>query len=81
MSEITKEAMSRRRALALFGFAAVLGLVGSSVVTPSDVEAQTVGMDRRQDRRGGRRDRRENRRDARQVRRVGRRTAREIRRQ
>jgi hypothetical protein len=81
MSEITEEAISRRRTLALLGFAAVLGLAGSSLVTLSDAEAQTVGMDRRQDRRTGRRDRRENRRDARQVRREGRRTAREIRRQ
>jgi hypothetical protein len=81
MSEIGKEAVSRRRVLALFGFSAVLGLAGPSLLAPSDAEAQTVGMDRRQDRRGGRRDRRENRRDARQVRRGGRRTAREIRRQ
>ena len=81
MSEVSTEAVSRRRALGLLGFAALLGLTGSSLVASSDAEAQTVGMDRRQDRRGGRRDRRENRRDARQVRRLGRRTAREIRRQ
>ena len=81
MSEITTEAISRRRTLSLLGLAAILGLAGSSLVTASDAEAQTVGMDRRQDRRAGRRDRRENRRDARQVRRLGRRTAREIRRQ
>jgi hypothetical protein len=75
------EAMSRRKTLALLGLGALLGLAGSSLVTASDAEAQTVGMDRRQDRRAGRRDRREDRRDARQVRRSGRRTAREIRRQ
>jgi hypothetical protein len=80
MSEITSETMSRRRTLTLLGFAAVLGFAGASLVT-EEAEAQTVGMDRRQDRRMGRRDRRENRRDARQVRRGGRRAAREIRRQ
>ena len=45
-----------------------------------DAEAQTVGMERRQDRREGRRERREGRRDARQVRREGRRDARDVRR-
>ena len=75
------EVMSRRTTLALLGLGGVLGLAGSSLVTASDAEAQTVGMERRQDRRTGRRDRREDRRDARQVRREGRQTAREIRRQ
>jgi hypothetical protein len=45
-----------------------------------DAEAQTAGMERRQDRREGRRERREDRRDARQVRREGRRDARDVRR-
>jgi hypothetical protein len=80
MSKDKPDAMSRRQALALLGLGAVFGLAGSSLVS-SDAEAQTVGMERRQDRRASRRDRRENRRDARQVRRAGRRDAREIRRQ
>ena len=51
MNEIAKpEAMSRRKALALVGLGAVLGLAASSV-SVSDAEAQTVGMERRQDRR------------------------------
>jgi hypothetical protein len=74
MSESTSETLSRRKALAFFGLAAVLGLAGSSLVTASDAEAQTVGMERRAVRRQGRR-------TGRQVRRVGRRTARVVRRQ
>ena len=73
MSEIKEEAISRRRTLALLGFAAVLGLAGSSLVTLSDAEAQTLGMERRAGRRTGRR-------TGRRVRRVGRRTARVVRR-
>jgi hypothetical protein len=74
MSEIRSEAISRRKALALLGLGAVLGLAGSSLLSASDAEAQTVGMERRGVRRQGRR-------TARQVRRVGRRTARVVRRQ
>ncbi len=73
MTEITKpEAMSRRKALALVGLGAVLGLAASSVAV-SDAEAQTVGMERRQDRRGGRQDRRQDRRTGRHDRRQNRR--------
>jgi NAD(P)H-nitrite reductase large subunit len=73
MTEITKpEAMSRRKALGLLGLGAALGLVASSV-SVSDAEAQTVGMERRQDRRGGRQDRRQGRRTGRQDRRQNRR--------
>ena len=75
------EAISRRNTLALLGLGAVMGLAGSSLVTSSVAEAQTVGMERRQDRRAGRHERREGRRDARQVRREARQTAREIRRE
>ena len=75
------EAISRRNTLALLGLGAVMGLAGSSLVTASVAEAQTVGMERRQDRRAGRHERREGRRDARQVRREARQTAREIRRE
>jgi hypothetical protein len=81
MSEIKSEVISRRQTLALLGLGAVFGLAGSSLVTASGAEAQTVGMERRQDRRTARRDRREDRRDARQVRREGRQIAREIRRE
>jgi hypothetical protein len=75
------EAISRRKTLALLGLGGALGLAGSSLVTASDAAAETVGMERRQDRRTDRRDNRENRRDARQVRRDGRQEAREIRRE
>jgi len=73
MTEITNpEAMSRRKVLALVGLGAVLGLAASSV-SVSEAEAQTVGMERRQDRRGGRQDRRQDRRTGRQDRRQNRR--------
>src|SRR5215208_1962090 len=76
MTEITKpEAMSRRKALALVGLGTVLGLAASSV-SVSEAEAQTVGMDRRQHRRGGRTDRRQDRRTGRTDRRQDRRTGR-----
>jgi hypothetical protein len=81
MREITSEAMSRRKALALLGLGAALGLAGSGLVTASDAKAETVGMDRRQDRRAGRQDRRQDRRDGRQARRDGRQEARAIRRE
>jgi hypothetical protein len=69
MSEIAKtEAISRRKALALAGLGTVtvlgLGLAASSVAV-SEAEAATVGMNRRQDRRGGRTDRRQDRRTGR----------------
>jgi hypothetical protein len=66
------EAVSRRRALALFGLGAVVGLTGTSV-SASDAEAQTVGMERRQGRRAGRQERRQDRRTGRQARREERR--------
>ena len=81
MREVTSEAITRRKTFALLGLGAVSGLAGSSLVTASDAEAQTIGMERRQDRRAGRHERREDRRDARQVRREGRREARAIRRE
>jgi hypothetical protein len=55
------EAISRRKALALVGLGAVLGLAGATV-SVSEAEAQTVGMQRRQGRRTGRQDRRQTRR-------------------
>jgi hypothetical protein len=80
MSEIKSEVISRRQTLALLGLGAVFGLAGS-LVTASEAEAQTVGMERRRDRRAGRQERREDRREARQVRRDGRQEALAIRRE
>ena len=64
MSEITKsEAISRRSALSLFGRVAAVGVAATTTaLIVSDAEAQTVGMQRRQDRRLGRHERREVRR-------------------
>jgi hypothetical protein len=76
MSAIMKsEAISRRKALSLVGFAAAFGLAAvPAVLTVSDAEAQTAGMDRRQDRREGRQQRRDDRRTGRTERREDRRT-------
>ena len=76
MSEIIKsEAISRRRALSLFGKVAVVPVMASvAALTISDAEAQTVGMQRRQDRRAGRHERRDDRRTGRADRREERRT-------
>ena len=75
MSEMIKtEAITRRKALSLMGLAAAFGLAaGSTVATPSDAEAQTVGMERRQARRTERHVRREVRRTGRHERREERR--------
>lgn len=64
MSEIMNwEGISRRRSLSLVGLAAAFGLAAPSMLlTASDAEAQTAGMDRRQDRRTGRTERRQDRR-------------------
>jgi hypothetical protein len=60
---IKSEAITRRKALSLFGKGAALGVAAfSTVLTLSDAEAQTVGMERRQERRAGRHERREVRR-------------------
>jgi hypothetical protein len=76
MSAIIKsEMISRRKALSLMGLAAAFGLVAApTVLAVSDAEAQTVGMERRQERRAGRHERREVRRAARHERREVRRT-------
>jgi len=75
MSEtIRSEVISRRKVLSLLGLAAMFGLAASStVLTVSDAEAQTVGMERRHARRYFRRERRVERRVVRHVRRVERR--------
>jgi hypothetical protein len=76
MSAIIKsEMISRRKALSLMGLAAAFGLVAApTVLAVSDAEAQTVGMERRQERRAGRHERREARRAGRHERREVRRT-------
>src|SRR5215813_8657489 len=64
--EIEAAMISRRRAFWILAAGAALP---AALVTASDVEAQTPGMERRQDRRENRRDRREDRREGRQDRR------------
>ena len=71
--------ISRRKLLSSLGLATAIAAFPTVLMVP-DAEAQTTGMERRQDRREGRRERREDRRDARQVRREGRRDARDVRR-
>jgi hypothetical protein len=72
---IGSEMISRRKALSLMGFAAAFGLAATpTVLAVSDAEAQTVGMERRQERRAGRHERRGARRAGRHERREVRRT-------
>ena len=75
MSEkITSEMISRRGAFSLLGLGAVLGVaMPTTVLMTSEAEAQTVGMERRENRRAGRQERRVERRTNRQVRREDRR--------
>ena len=61
MSEEVKS-ISRRSAFSLLGLTATLGFAVPTVLTVSDAEAQTAGMERRQERRAGRHERREERR-------------------
>ena len=58
----TSEMISRRGAFSLFGLGAALGLTVPTVLTMSEAEAQTAGMERRQDRRTGRQQNRQERR-------------------
>ena len=76
MSAIIKsEMITRRKAVSLMGLAAAFGLAAApTVLAISDAEAQTVGMERRQDRRAGRHQRRDDRRTGRTERREERRT-------
>jgi Ni/Co efflux regulator RcnB len=76
MSEIIKsEAISRRRVFSLFGKVAAFALAASTTaLTVTDAEAQTAGMERRQERRSARHERRQMRRTARTERRQVRRT-------
>jgi hypothetical protein len=71
---IKSEAISRRKVLSFAGFAAAFGLAVPTLLTVSNAEAQTIGMERRQDRREGRQDRRDDRRTGRTERREQRRT-------
>ena len=75
MSEINKtEAISRRSCFSLFGKAAAFAIAASAtVLATSNADAQTVGMERRQERRHGRHERRESRRTGRHERREERR--------
>jgi hypothetical protein len=82
MSEMIKsEVISRRKALSLLGSAAFGLATSSAVLTASEAEAQTVGMERRQERRTGRRERRQERRIGRTERREARRAGRTERRE
>jgi hypothetical protein len=68
------EMVSRRRAFSLLGLSAALGFaVPITMLTASDAEAQTVGMERRHERRTGRHERRTERRTGRHERREERR--------
>jgi hypothetical protein len=71
MIEIIKaDTMSRRNALSLLGkIAALPFLASTALLAASDAEAQTQGMQRRNDRRTGRHERRDDRRTGRTERR------------
>ena len=68
--KIKSELISRRAAFSLLGVTAALGFaVPATVLTVSDAEAETAGMERRRERREGRRERRDTRREGRHERR------------
>jgi hypothetical protein len=83
MSEIIKsEAISRRKAFSLFGKVVAFALAASTTaLTVPDAEAQTVGMERRHERRVARHERRHERRAGRHERREARRMGRHERRE
>ena len=61
--KIELEVISRRRAFSFLGLAVAAGLaIPATVVTVTNAEAQTQGMERRDDRRDNRQDRRDDRR-------------------
>jgi hypothetical protein len=81
----SSERLARREALSLLGWAAALGIATSGTfLFATEAPAQTVGMERRQERRGARHERRHERRvgrtERREERRVGRTERREERR-
>ena len=60
---IELKVLSRRQAFSLLGLTAALSIVGpGAVLTAPDANAQTPGMERREDRRDDREERREDRR-------------------
>lgn len=68
--KVTSELISRRTAFSLLGLTAAWGFaVPATVLTVSDAEAQTAGMERRGERREGRHERRDTRREGRHERR------------
>jgi hypothetical protein len=68
MTEIQSGLISRRTAFSLMSAALGVALPVTTFAV-SEVEAQTAGMERREDRRANRQDRREDRREDRQTRR------------
>ena len=71
---IERELISRRKAFSLFGLTAAFTLAAPVTLSMlSDAEAQTAGMERRDDRRKGRQDRRHTRQEGRHDRRDARR--------
>ena len=74
MNEPNKSEISRREVFSLLGLGIVLGFAApTAMLMASGAEAQTPGMERRQDRREGRHDRRQDRREGRHDRREDRR--------
>ena len=71
--KVKSKMISRRSAFSLLGLTAALGFAMPTVLTVSDAEAQTAGMERRHERRTGRHERREERRTGRHERREERR--------
>lgn len=78
-AKIPPNPISRRTVFSIIGGALGLALTGTMLAV-SEAEAQTPGMERRQDRRRNRQDRRDDRRDNRQDRREDRRDNRQDRR-
>ena len=60
--KLKSELISRRTAFSLLGVTAAFALAVPAVLTASDAEAQTSGMERRHERRTGRHERRHERR-------------------
>jgi hypothetical protein len=83
MSEkINAQMITRRTTCSLLRLAVAFGFAAPTLVlTASDAEAETPGMERRQERREGRTERRQERREGRTERRQERRTGRTERRQ
>jgi hypothetical protein len=52
-AKIKSEIISRRRALSLLGLPVAFGVIAPMLVKSSDAEAETAGMENRQQRRTG----------------------------